>query len=115
VEAFEDQVAVQDAAAPNIAATADAAAPPHAALIQESARLERMLAELPYQRLIMRAGTASTIAELEDRIYFIDGQLTIGAAQGLEPPQQQALWRERVDVMNALVQMRFAQAQRIVY
>ncbi|MBN1238500.1 MAG: hypothetical protein JXB36_08350, partial [Gammaproteobacteria bacterium] len=91
------------------------AAPSHAALLVESARLERLLEALPRQRPIMTAGTAGTIAALEDRIYFIDGQLTLGAAQGLEPKQQLALWRERIDVMDALVKVRYAQAQPLIY
>lgn len=87
----------------------------YVALVEESVRLEQMLAGMPYQRPVMRAGTASTIAVLEDRISFIDGQLTLAALEGVEPPKRQALWRERVDVMNALVQVRFAQAQPFPY
>ena len=96
----------------------DAASPgaaPHSALLRESARLERLLEELPRSRPVMRAGTAGTIAVLEDHIQYIDGQLTVGAAQGLEPTQQLALWRERVDLMHALVQVRYAHTRTAVY
>jgi hypothetical protein len=84
----------------------------YVALVEESARLERMLARMPRQRPLMSAGTASTIIDLEDRIALIDEHLTVGVARGLEVPQRQVLWRERVDLMNALVQVRYAQAQR---
>lgn len=100
----------EDAAALTAAET-----PSYVALVEESVRLEQMLAGMRYQRPVMTAGTASTIAVLEDRISFIDGQLTLAALEGVEPPKRQALWRERVEVMNALVQVRFAQAQPFRY
>ena len=83
----------------------------YVALVEESARLERMLARIPYQRPMMTAGTASTIVGLEDRIALIDEQLTFATANDMEVPQRQVLWGERVELMNALVYVRFAQAQ----
>ena len=80
-------------------------------LVAESARLERMLGQLSYQRPLMSGATASTIVGLEDRIAFIDEQLTYSAARGLPQPERAALWGERVDLMNALVQVRYGQAQ----
>ncbi len=80
-------------------------------LVQQSERLERMLAEIPYQRPLMSGRTASMIVGLEDRIAYIDEQLTYGVARGLSPPQQQALWSERVELMNALVHVRLGQAE----
>lgn len=80
-------------------------------LVAESARLERVLAELPASRRLMIGSTASTIAGLEDRIAVVDAQLSYAAAQGAAPPYRQALWGERVELMNALVYVRFAQAQ----
>jgi hypothetical protein len=86
--------------------------PSYVALVEESERLERMLARIPYQRPVMSAGTASTIVGLEDRIAYIDAQLTLGSAFDMEMPEREALWGERVDLMNALVHVRYAQAQR---
>jgi hypothetical protein len=83
------------------------------ALVQESARLERELARMPRQRPMMKARTASTIVGLEDRIAFIDAQLMLGAAQDMEMPAREALWEERVELMNALLHVRYAQAQQI--
>jgi hypothetical protein len=80
-------------------------------LVEESERLERMLADIRYQRPMMSGRTASTIVGLEDRIAFIDEQLTYGAASGLQMPEQRALWSERVDLMNALVYVRLGQAE----
>jgi hypothetical protein len=81
------------------------------ALVAESARLERVLAELPAARPLMVGSTASTIAGLEDRIAVVDAQLSYAAAQNVGSPYRQALWGERVELMNALVYVRFAQAQ----
>ena len=61
-----------------------------------------MLGQLSYQRPLMSGATASTIVGLEDRIAFIDEQLTYSAARGLPQPERAALWGERVDLMNAL-------------
>ena len=81
------------------------------ALVQESARLDRALRRLSYQRPMMSGETAATIAGLEDRIALIDEQLTYGNARGVEQPERTALWGERVELMNALVHVRYAQAQ----
>jgi len=80
-------------------------------LVEESARLEKLLAQMPAPRPLMAASTATTIVGLEDRIAFLDQQLSYGAARGLQLRQRQALWSERVELMNALVHVRFAQAQ----
>jgi len=82
-----------------------------AELLAESARLERVLAELPPQAPAVRLGTMSTIVGLEDRIALVDEQLSYGDSVGLARPQRTALWSERVDLMNALVLVRAAEAQ----
>ncbi|HUO66146.1 MAG TPA: hypothetical protein VMV37_01335 [Gammaproteobacteria bacterium] len=85
------------------------------ALVQESERLDRALRRLPRARPMMSAETAATIAGLEDRIALIDEQITYGNARGVPQPQRVALWGERVDLMNALVHVRYAQAQPLDY
>ena len=87
----------------------------YARLVAESARLELMLAELGDTPQLMNAGTARTIADLEDYIGFVDEQLNFAEARGVDLRYREALWRERVDVMNALLHVRYAQAQRITY
>lgn len=78
-------------------------------LVEESVRLERILSELQPLPRVVNAGTAVTIADLEERLVLLDDQLTFAEASNVEPRYQQALWRERVDVMNALVHVRYAQ------
>jgi hypothetical protein len=82
----------------------------YAPLIAESARLERLLAELPPRRVVV-GSTAGTIAGLEDRIGFVDAQLSYAAARDLAPTYREALWGERVELLNALVYVRFGQSQ----
>ena len=83
----------------------------YAPLVAESARLERLLAEMPPHSRVVRLGTVSTIVGLEDQIALLDEQLSYGDAIGLEGPQRAALWSERVDLMSALVLVRAAYAQ----
>jgi hypothetical protein len=104
IVASDGTVAVPPSAGPVVPAS-------YVALVEESARLERMLASIPYQRPLMKASTAGTIAGLEDRIAFIDQQLAYSSARRAPIEQRQLLWTERVELMNALVHVRYAQAQ----
>jgi hypothetical protein len=81
----------------------------YAPLVAESARLERLLAEMPPASNVVRLGTISTIVGLEDQIALLDAQLSYGDAIGLAGAQRTALWSERVDLMNALILVRAAQ------
>lgn len=87
------------------------AEPSYASLAAESARLEQALGRIGYRPRLVNADTASTIAIIEDRIGFVDAQLTYATAQRLSDRQTEALWRQRVDLMSALVNLRYAQAQ----
>ena len=84
----------------------------YTSLTGESARLERLLNEIPYQPRLTNAGTATTISGLQDQIAMVDQQLMYSRVNGLQPGQAEALWRERVDLMNALLHVRYAEAQR---
>ncbi|HEU4616481.1 MAG TPA: hypothetical protein VFV10_00485 [Gammaproteobacteria bacterium] len=87
----------------------------YAQLVAESERLERALARLRFHPEVMNAGTAGTIASLEDTLAALDEQITFAAAGGLDAGDRRTLWQERVNVMNALVQVRYAEAQRPTY
>lgn len=84
-------------------------------LIEASRELEQLLIRLPAQRQLMSVGTASTIAGLENQIAFIDEHLMLATRDRVEPQVQQALWQERVEAMNALVQIRYAQSRLFTY
>lgn len=81
------------------------------ALMVESRELEEDLRQLPSQPQLVRAGTAATIAGLEDQIAAIDYRLNESSVD-MTPEQIELYWRERVRLMNLLVQLRAAQAQR---
>ena len=83
------------------------------ALAEESALLELMLAELPPARPVMRISTAGTIVGLEDSLALIDAEL-VRADTGT-PEYRVALMRDRVEVMNALVNVRYAQSRAFTY
>jgi hypothetical protein len=83
-------------------------------LMTESRQLENDLRDLPAEPRVMRAGTAATIADLEDRIAAIDYQLNDPEFQ-LTPEEEEIFWRERVRLMRLLVGMRYAQAQRTAF
>ncbi len=81
------------------------------ALMVQSQQLEQDLRALPGEPVVVRAGTAATIAAVEDQIAAIDYGLTY-APQRLSHDDTELYWRERVRLMNLLVQLRTAQAQR---
>lgn len=81
------------------------------ALMVESRQLEQDLRALPEQPQLVRAGTAATIAAVEDQIAAIDYRLNY-LPLPMTHDQTELYWRERVRLMNLLVQLRTAQAQR---
>lgn len=81
------------------------------ALMVRSQFLERDLRRLPASPQLMRADTAATIDELQDRIAGIDYQLS-QQDEGLTSEAQEVFWRERVRLMDSLVKLRLAQSQR---
>lgn len=81
------------------------------ALMVESQQLEHDLRQLPNEPVVVRAGTAATIAAVEDQIAAIDYRLNY-APERMTHDETELYWRERVRLMNLLVQLRTAQAQR---
>lgn len=73
----------------------------------ENARLEVLLASLPEMR-VMRGSTAFTVSQLEDRLAFVDDRLSRITLEPNAPEHSERLWRERVELMNSLVQVRYA-------
>jgi hypothetical protein len=84
------------------------------ALMVQSQQIERDLRALPTGPSVVRAGTAVTIAELQDHIAAIDFTLNHPDLV-LTPEQEQIYWRERVRLMNSLLSLRTAQAQRMSF
>jgi hypothetical protein len=84
-------------------------------LIERSRRLESLLAAVRAEPELMNVGTATTIATLEDHIAVVDYRLSMDAEDPLPPEQSRRLWQQRVDLMDSLVNVRYAQLQRVAY
>lgn len=84
------------------------------ALMARSQLLERDLRSLPGGPSVIRAGTAATIEDIEDRISMIDLQLNDPDAD-LSPGERETYWRERVRLMDSLLRLRYAQVQRVAF
>jgi hypothetical protein len=90
-------------------AGAKAVLPVSDAVRAENERLEWLLASLPEPRT-MRGSTAFTVAEIEDRLAFVDDRLSRVTLEPNAPERAEQLWRERVGLMNSLVQVRYTDA-----
>ena len=75
-------------------------------LRQRSQSLEKTLRGLPPAPRVIRADTAGSIAELQDRIAWVDERLNRTAAADRPRAESMALWRERVALMDRLVRVR---------
>ena len=103
-----------EATPPPSVATNSALPPDLSALMVESRQIERDLRALPTRPSMMQASTAATIAEIEDRIAEIDYWLSHPQVRR-NPAQTEIYWRERVRLMNSLLSLRRAQAQRMAF
>ena len=79
-----------------------------------SRKLESGLRALPDEPRVARAGTIATMSEIEDRIAGIDYQLNDTSVQ-MTDGDREIFWRERVRLMELLLQLRYAQAQRAAF
>jgi len=78
----------------------------------QSQELEALLAALPERPAVARAGTSVPIESLEAQVQWLDHQLTLAGAAGQATATEQ-LWRDRVEAMNSLVQLRYVEAQQL--
>jgi len=84
-----------------------------AQLRDRSRILEEVLAALPERPAVERAGTAVPIETLQAQVQWLDHQLSVSGAAHVAPDETERLWRERVELMNTLVQLRYVEAQRV--
>ena len=82
------------------------------ALMVQSRLLEQDLRRLPAQPQVARTATLATIDDLQLRIASIDQQLI---DPDLPPETQARYWRELVRPVDSLLQLRYAQAQRVSF
>jgi hypothetical protein len=79
-------------------------------LVAQSQQLERLLRKLPQRPRIERVSTAATIDTIEQRIQWLDFRLSSAPEADLSEEQSRQLWRERVELMDSLVKVRYAEA-----
>lgn len=99
------------AAAPAATTTPGNSAPPSVGqLMAESQYLEHAVLNMndSADRMVVSAGTASTIAALEDRIALVDYEIN-NTPRGASDPKLAGLWKQRVDLLQSLAAMRYAQ------
>lgn len=80
-------------------------------LVAQSRQLDDLLQELPERSRVERVAQAATLDRLEQRIEWLDYQLSYRPPAELSREQARQLWRERVDLMDSLVKVRYAQVQ----
>lgn len=85
------------------------------ALMDQSRQLDLMLQELPNRPRVERVTMAATLDSIEDRIQWLDAQLTHGAVREQDEQHMRTLWRERVELMDSLVKVRYAQAGTVSF
>jgi hypothetical protein len=99
------------------AGTAEAA--PLATLVARSQQLEASLHALPQRPAIEVAANSAAIDALQARIQWLDTQLvasTAGVAPAELPPERtRELWQTRVQLLNSLVGVRYAEAVHARY
>ena len=79
-------------------------------LVDRSQRLDAVLQVLPPRPQVERAGTSATIDDLQSRIQLLDLQLSAASKGDLPSRDAQRLWNARVELMNSLVHVRYAEA-----
>jgi hypothetical protein len=96
---------------PPVAAGAVTASPALAQLQSQSRYLEQVVQTMNAggDQGVTNAGTAATVAALEDRIALLDYAIN-RANTGPQPPRNlTALWQQRVDLLQSLAAVRYTQ------
>src|SRR5918994_1823235 len=70
---------------------------------------ERWLARLPPMHAVVRVGAHMAVADLEDRIAWVDDTLSDQSLDVVDPTHFVALQHERARLVNSLAQVRYAE------
>ena len=84
--------------------------PTVAQLVAQSRQLDDLLQDLPQRPSIERVTTAATLDSIEQRIQWLDVQISFASTADLNEAQARRLLSERVDLMDSLVKVRYAEA-----
>lgn len=99
------------AAAPQPAVTAESLD----RLVAQSRELDAILQTLPGRPAVERVSMAATVDVIEQRIQWLDLQLSYAPDAELNDAQAYQLWRERVDLMDSLVKVRYAEGRHLSF
>ena len=80
---------------------------------QQSAQLESTLQDYDTEGRVMSGREAEITARLEDQIAALDGQLALLNDPAMQESQLVDMWRQRVDLMQQLVQVRVTRAKYV--
>jgi hypothetical protein len=80
---------------------------------QQSAQLETSLRDYDSDSRVMSGREADLTAQLEDQIAVLDGQLSQLGDSGSADAQLVNLWRQRVDLMQQLMQVHVTRAKYV--
>ncbi len=86
--------------------------PEKLSLVIRSQELESRLRRLPRRPQIERASTSATIDALQSHIQWVDYQLSLSDDAGMTERQAAELWQNRIQLMDSLLKVRYAEAQR---
>jgi len=86
-----------------------------ARLIEQSRELDELLHILPHRPTVERVSTAATLDTIEERIQWLDVRLSYASDDDLSETQAQRLWRERIELMDSLVKVRYAQTGQATF
>jgi hypothetical protein len=84
-------------------------------LIAQSRELDALLQYLPERPLVERVALAATVDSIEERIQVLDWQLAYAPDEGLDQRQAHRLWSERVELMDSLVKVRYAESAPMTF
>jgi hypothetical protein len=84
-------------------------------LIAQSRELDLVLQRLPGRPQVERVSLAATVDSIEERIQMLDWQLAYGSDGGLDRLQARRLWSERVELMDSLVKVRYAESAPMAF
>jgi hypothetical protein len=112
---LQDRAPVGSGAFADLDARVTAAAPQVsiAELQRQSLQLETLLASLPERPAVERAATALPIETLEAQVQWVDHRLSEFEATSSSEAEAERLWRDRIEIMNSLLQLRYVEAQRL--
>jgi hypothetical protein len=111
----EDEKVVEQETSPELPVVIEVEPAQLNALVARSQQLEGLLQGLPERPRIERVSTVATIDALEQRIQWLDIQLSSAPDVVLSAEQTQQLWTERVTLMDSLVKVRYAEAGRMSF